>query len=82
MLGINARNLLYVHGLNQRRHFPLADDKIKTKARLLSAGVPVPETLAVFSNVSEVMQARELLAEAGEFVIKPARGRRGCAASP
>ena len=77
VLGINARNLLYVHGLNPRRHFPLADDKIKTKAILKSALVPVPETLAVLSNVSEVMEARGLLSGAGDFVIKPARGRRG-----
>ena len=77
VLGINARNLLYVHGLNPRRHFPLADDKIRTKQTLVSARVPVPATLAVLSNVSEVTQARPLLSEAGSFVIKPARGRRG-----
>ena len=77
MLGINARNLLYVHGLNPRRHFPLADDKIRTKQTLVSAGVPVPASLAVLSNVSEVTQARSLLSSSGGFVIKPARGRRG-----
>lgn len=77
VLGLNARNLLYVHGLNARRYFPLADDKIRTKAVLQSAGVPVPETLAVLSNFSDVMRARELLSKAGDFVIKPAKGRQG-----
>ena len=77
VLGLNARNLLYVHGRNPRRHFPLADDKIKTKAVLQSAGVPVPETLAVLSNFSEVVRARELLSGTGDFVIKPAKGRQG-----
>jgi len=77
VLGINARNLLYVHGLNPRRHFPLADDKVMTKTTLLSAGIPMPATLTVLSNVSDVMQARGLLAEAVDFVLKPARGRRG-----
>ena len=77
VLGINARNLMYVHGLNPRRHFPLADDKIKTKAALLSARIPVPATLAVLSNISDVIQARALLLETGDFVIKPSRGRRG-----
>jgi len=77
VLGINARNLLYVHGLNRRRHFPLADDKVKTKQMLSSAGVPIPATLAVLSNVAQVTQARQLLLRTGEFAIKPARGRRG-----
>ena len=77
VLGINARNLLYVHGLNRRRHFPLADDKVRTKAALEAAGIPVPETLAVLSSVREVSRSRTLLERTGEFVIKPARGRRG-----
>lgn len=77
MLGINARNLLYVHGLNHRRHFPLADDKVLTKQVLSAAGVPVPGTLAILSNLAEVTHAKDRLTEAGEFVIKPANGRQG-----
>jgi alpha-L-glutamate ligase-like protein len=77
VLGINARNLLYVHGLNPRRHFPLADDKIRTKRLLSAAGVPVPETLAVLTNLAQVGSARPLLEAAAEFAIKPARGRQG-----
>jgi len=77
ILGINARNLQYVHRLNPRRHFPLADDKVRTKKALQAAGVPVPETLAVFSNLLEVSAAHAVLREAGAFVIKPASGRQG-----
>ncbi len=77
ILGINARNLLYVHRLNPRRHFPLADDKVRTKSALQAAGVPVPETLAIFSNLLEVSAAQAALREAEEFVIKPASGRQG-----
>ena len=77
ILGINARNLNYVHGLNPRRHFPLADDKVLTKSVLEKAGVPVPETLAVLSNLTEVSGALPKLQSAGEFVLKPARGRQG-----
>jgi len=77
VLGINARNLLYVHNLNRRRYFPLADDKVRTKAALLATGVPVPETISVYTNLIEVSAAHEALREAGEFVIKPASGRRG-----
>lgn len=77
VLGLNARNLLYVHGLNARRHFPLADDKVLAKSTLAGAGVPVPETMAVLSNLIEVSRAASLLREASEFVVKPARGRQG-----
>lgn len=77
ILGLNARNLLYVHRLNLRRHFPLADDKVRTKAVLQAAGIPVPETLAVYANLLEVSAAHAALRAAGEFVVKPASGRRG-----
>ncbi len=74
---MNARNLLYVHGLNPRRHFPLADDKVLTKATLEAAGVPTPHTLMELTNLAEVSHARTPLVQAGEFVVKPARGRQG-----
>ncbi len=77
VLGINARNLLYVHGLNPRRHFPLADDKSLTKKILEAAGVPTPRTLMELTNLAEVGRARERLEQIGEFVVKPARGRQG-----
>lgn len=77
VLGLNARNLLYVHGLNPRRHFPLADDKLLGKSALAAAGVPVPLTIAVLANLIEVSRAESLLKERSEFVLKPARGRQG-----
>ncbi len=77
VLGLNARNLLYIQRLNHRRHFPLADDKVRTKEILTQHGVPVPETLAILSTMAEVSRAAELLRGAGEFVVKPARGRQG-----
>ncbi|MFQ5767621.1 MAG: sugar-transfer associated ATP-grasp domain-containing protein [Acidobacteriota bacterium] len=77
ILGLNARNLLYIQPLNPRRLFPLVDDKIRTKTVLAEAGVRTPELLLVLSNLDEVNHARESLRKAGEFVIKPARGRQG-----
>ncbi|HET9481790.1 MAG TPA: sugar-transfer associated ATP-grasp domain-containing protein, partial [Candidatus Polarisedimenticolia bacterium] len=77
VLGLNARNLSYVHGMNRREHFPLADDKVRTKELLESAGVPVPVTLAVLSNLVEVNRARTALERTTEFVLKPTRGRQG-----
>lgn len=77
VLGLNARDLLYVYGLNERRHFPIVDDKVRTKAVLQAAGVPTPETLVVLATLAQVTHARELLERSGPFVIKPARGRQG-----
>jgi alpha-L-glutamate ligase-like protein len=77
VLGLNARNLLYVHGLNRRRHFPIADDKVRTKRTLGAAGVPTPETIAVLATLSEVTHARPMLEASGSFVVKPAHGRQG-----
>lgn len=77
VLGLNARNLLYVQTLNERRNFPLADDKVRTKELFSRAGVPAPRTLAILSTQIEVARARVMLEQAGSFVIKPARGRRG-----
>jgi alpha-L-glutamate ligase-like protein len=77
VLGLNARNLLYVHSLNPRRHFPLADDKIQMKAALAAASIPFPPTLAVMANLAQVTRAQGLLDSRPDFVIKPARGRQG-----
>jgi len=66
-----------VHGLNPRRHFPVADDKVRTKRTLHAAGVPTPETFAVLTSLLDVSRARETLERKGEFVVKPASGRQG-----
>jgi alpha-L-glutamate ligase-like protein len=77
VLGINARNHKYTLRVNERRFYPLVDDKLATKRMCQEAGIPVPRLLAV----AEVhAQARRLLLQlAGEraFVLKPARGAMG-----
>ena len=77
VLGVNARNRLLVRQYNQRKHYPLADDKIRAKELLLAAGVPVPRTLAEFSSLIEALRAAETLQAHAEFVVKPANGRGG-----
>jgi len=77
VLGLNARNLLYVQALNARKDFPLADNKLETKLTLARSGVRIPRTLAVLTSLAEVSRARELLIHAGQFALKPARGRQG-----
>lgn len=77
VLGINARNQRYTLRVNERRFYPLVDDKLATKRMCQEAGIPVPRLLAV----AEVhAQAKRLLPQlAGEhaFVLKPARGAMG-----
>jgi alpha-L-glutamate ligase-like protein len=77
VLGINARNQKYTLRVNERRFYPLVDDKLATKRMCQAAGIPVPRLLAV----AEVhAQAKRLLLQlAGEraFVLKPARGAMG-----
>jgi alpha-L-glutamate ligase-like protein len=77
VLGINARNQKYTLRVNERRFYPLVDDKLATKRMCQEAGIPVPRLLAV----AEVhAQAKRLLSQlAGEpaFVLKPARGAMG-----
>jgi len=47
VLGINARNQKYTLRVNERRFYPLVDDKLATKRMCQAAGIPVPRLLAV-----------------------------------
>ena len=46
VLGINARNQRYTLRVNERRFYPLVDDKLATKRMCQEAGIPVPRLLA------------------------------------
>ncbi len=77
VLGMNRRNLDYVLPRNPRRHFDLANDKLRAKEVLSAAGVPVAPTLATFSSFHELKHLDERLGPLDEFVVKPARGHGG-----
>jgi alpha-L-glutamate ligase-like protein len=77
VMGINRRNLELVRRRNQRRHFPLADDKLLTKEVLAAAGVPVAPSLSVFSSFAELGHLAERIDGLDEFVIKPASASGG-----
>ena len=77
VLGMNRRNLELVSPRNERRHFPIADDKLLAKERLTSAGVPTAPTLAVFKSFYDIGSWEERLEGLEEFVVKPARGSGG-----
>lgn len=77
LFGMNRRNLEMVYALNQRRDYPLADDKLLSKQHLSAAGVPVAETLAVCDGLFAIPRTLERLRDEAQFVIKPSSGSGG-----
>lgn len=76
MLGMNARNYLYIRKFNRRRYKLIADDKLQTKQRLLAASVPTNELLAHFQTLEEV-RSFDWSTLPRDFAIKPAHGFGG-----
>jgi alpha-L-glutamate ligase-like protein len=77
ILGMNRRNLHYIYPHNERRDYPLADNKLLTKKLLSEAGVPVPETYFTYQYFHEMQRIVNDLKTHDSFVIKPANGRGG-----
>lgn len=76
VLGMNARNFLYIRPYNKPSAKHLADDKLETKNLLLQNNIPTPSLLATFFTRKSVRNFDWDLPENG-FVIKPARGYGG-----
>jgi alpha-L-glutamate ligase-like protein len=77
VLGINRRNSAFTLKYNQRRFYPLVDDKVLCKRRLQEHGLAVPELIGVVRYNSQVSRLEGLLGDHHEFVIKPAHGSGG-----
>ena len=77
VFGMNRRNVELVYAHNERRHYPMADDKILCKELLQARGVPVAPTIAVGRGLFEVDAVLEQLRERENFVVKPASGSGG-----
>ena len=76
VLGMNARNFLYIRPFNKSLVKHIADDKLETKKVLLDHNIPTPSLLATFYTRKNVRNFDWDLPENG-FVIKPARGYGG-----
>ncbi len=74
---MNSRNLEYVYPHNKRSDYPLADDKLKTKALLEPKGLAVPQTYAHYAYFYELDTLEALLEPLEGFVIKPSQGSGG-----
>lgn len=81
ILGMNARNFLYIRRYNFKSAKQRADDKLATKRLLLKQNIPTPKLYATFENRSEILSYQWDLPERG-FVIKPARGYGGAGILP
>lgn len=77
IVGINERNIALISHYNERRRYPLVDNKILTKKAAQAAGIAVPHLLGVFESTYQLRGLGELLAPLNQFVVKPARGSGG-----
>lgn len=77
ILGINRRNIDFTTKWNRRRLYPLVDNKLRTKAMCLEAGIPVPRLLGKAEHHFEIQALEKRLHDLEDFVLKPARGAMG-----
>jgi len=77
ILGINARNANYIFPYNQRKFFPRADSKLRSKRLAQQGGIPVPELYGTVDSARDVGLVERLLQEHGDMVIKPEHGSGG-----
>lgn len=76
ILGLNARNLLYIKPFNPKKVVAFADDKLKTKMFLGSRGIPVAK---VYARIEHRRQLRDFdfTALPDACVLKPNEGFGG-----
>jgi alpha-L-glutamate ligase-like protein/uncharacterized protein (TIGR02421 family) len=76
VLGLNARNLLYIKPFNPRKAVAFADDKLKTKAFLAARGIPVAKIYARIENRKQ-LQTFDFSSLPEQCVLKPNYGFGG-----
>lgn len=77
VLGMNARNVGYIARYNERRLFPLVDDKLKTKDAAKKFGIRVPDLFGVVRYTGDLVNLGKLLDPLQGFAVKPLRGSGG-----
>ena len=76
ILGINARNLLYIKPLNKKAQIQFADDKMRTKQFLSARGINTARLLGKITNETELLKFNwDSLPS--DFVLKPNAGYGG-----
>jgi len=77
ILGMNKRNIHYIGAQNNRKYYPLVDNKLKTKVIAQNAGIAVPKLLATIERQSQLRKLKDILDGLDKFVVKPAQGSGG-----
>lgn len=77
ILGMNKRNIHYIGSYNDRKNYPLVDNKLKTKIIAQNAGIAVPELLHTIELQSQLRNLKEILKGLDAFVVKPSQGSGG-----
>jgi alpha-L-glutamate ligase-like protein len=76
ILGMNARNLLYIREHNSRAAIRLADDKLASKKLLKKNKIPVMPMLALFDSFQDIEEF-DFEQLPSSFVLKPNKGFGG-----
>lgn len=77
VLGMNSRNYKIISKLNNRRLYPLVDDKVQTKVLARKHGITTPDLIGVIEAQYQVKNLLDIVAGHKDFVIKPAHGSGG-----
>ena len=74
ILGMNARNFLYIRRYNSNEAKKIADDKLLMKNVLAQNGVKAPPLFSIFYDRDSIKNYDWSQMPSRGFVIKPARG--------
>ncbi len=77
VLCMNSRNYDVIFKNNQRRLYPLVDNKVMTKQLANKIGINTPGLIGKIDHQYEVKNLLEIIKGYKEFVIKPAQGSGG-----
>ncbi|MFM9268757.1 alpha-L-glutamate ligase-like protein [Halomonas elongata] len=77
IIGMNRRNIRYIGRYNDRRLYPLVDDKLQTKLLAQRYDITTPALIGTVSTQFGVKHIRDMLDGHSGFVIKPAKGSGG-----
>lgn len=77
VIGMNQRNSRYIGRYNDRRLYPLVDDKLQTKLLATHHGITTPDLIGTVRSQFEVKGVARMVEDRPGFVIKPAKGSSG-----
>ncbi len=82
ILGMNARNFLYIRRYNSTEAKKIADDKLLMKNILIQNGIKTPNMYSIFYDRDSIKNFDWANLPSRGFVIKPARGYAGAGILP